>query len=171
MTKSDPDKFVKAKEFADTYNAAQSGENVAWREPTKDEFMAALAAFHEVEDELDVDWTALNPIQGEATPKVFAYRMAKAVIAAGDSEGQAETGRRYLERATAPLVLTEEDERTLAALLLRTADATTDRYRQTCSDCGRRRLCRDWVWMGVPGVGVSLCRDCEAARYSEGDNG
>ncbi len=49
-------------------------------EPTIAQFMAAYRAFQEVAEELDVDWVADKPIQGEATPKVFAYRMARAVL-------------------------------------------------------------------------------------------
>jgi hypothetical protein len=49
-------------------------------EPTSEQFVAAVKAFHEVEKDLDVDWVAHNPIQGEATAKVFAYRIAKAVL-------------------------------------------------------------------------------------------
>lgn len=52
-------------------------------------------------------------------------------------------------------------------LALDTADATSERYRQTCTDCSRRRLCRDYVWLGtVPGVGISLCAECELRRLS-----
>lgn len=49
-------------------------------EPTNEQFAAAVKAFREVEKELDVDWVAHKPIQGEATRKVFAYQIAKAVL-------------------------------------------------------------------------------------------
>ncbi len=49
-------------------------------DPTIEQFVAAVKAFHEVEEELDVNWTAHRPIQGEATSKVFAWRIVKAVL-------------------------------------------------------------------------------------------
>lgn len=65
------------------------GSYLDWRgdevtEPTMAQYMAALEAFKEVVKDLDVDWIARNPIQGEATPKVFAYRMAKAALSVED---------------------------------------------------------------------------------------
>lgn len=56
------------------------GDDMSEREPTLDELLAALEAFKQVVSELDVDWTARKPIQGEGTAKVFAYRMAKAAL-------------------------------------------------------------------------------------------
>lgn len=50
------------------------------KEPNWEQFKAALDAFKEVVDELDVDWVAHKPIQGDSTPKVFAYRIARAVL-------------------------------------------------------------------------------------------
>jgi hypothetical protein len=49
-------------------------------EPTTEQFIAAVRAFHEVEKDLEVNWVAHKPIQGEATAKVFAYRIATAVL-------------------------------------------------------------------------------------------
>lgn len=58
------------------------------KEPTWEQYRAAIDAFHEVEIDLDVDWTAHNPIQGEATPKVFAYRIAVAVLNVKDNHAE-----------------------------------------------------------------------------------
>lgn len=49
-------------------------------EPSSEQYIAAVRAFHEVEKELDLEWVAHKPIQGEATAKVFAYRIAVAVL-------------------------------------------------------------------------------------------
>lgn len=51
---------------------------------------------------------------------------------------------------------------------LSTADATTERYRQTCTDCNKRRMCRDYVWFdSLPGVGISICNECELNRKAK----
>jgi hypothetical protein len=50
-------------------------------------YRAVIDAWYAVEKELDVHWEARKPIQGEATYKVFAYRIAldavKVLLAAG----------------------------------------------------------------------------------------
>lgn len=53
------------------------------------------------------------------------------------------------------------------ALDLSTADAVSDRYRQTCGQCGKRRMCTDYVWLGtIPGLGVTLCDECSVRSLS-----
>lgn len=57
-----------------------TGRSTTQQEPTQEQFLAALAAWDAVCADLDVTWEARQPIQGEATPKVFAYRLAKAAL-------------------------------------------------------------------------------------------
>lgn len=50
-------------------------------------YRATVDAWYAVEKELDVEWTARQPIQGEATYKVFAYRIGIATIEALVADG------------------------------------------------------------------------------------